>query len=212
MLGIEKAKINKIKVVLKRPLVMWFSLNSSQLYQYMLMTFIQGGIPRRQNGLHPRKPPCWIRSNTPSRNWRSGIARKMGRGRMVQGVQTTDGGGRLPWTKRAGSATETLCRLPPERHDPAVSPVTATIDGTKARTNMASRASRPIASTDWRWWRRHREPVAEAGIRATGNGHPSGSRHHPIPTTTPAHQILRTTIPKTREDVVAREKTASKNC
>ena len=55
-------------------------------------------------------------------------------------------------------------------------------------------------------------PVAEAGIRATGNGHPGGSRHHPMPTTTPARQILRTTIPKTREDVAAREKTASKNC
>ena len=55
-------------------------------------------------------------------------------------------------------------------------------------------------------------PVAEAGIRATGNGHSGGSRHHPMPTTTPARQILRTTIPKTREDVAAREKTASKNC
>ena len=51
-------------------------------------------------------------------------------------------------------------------------------------------------------------PVAEAGIRATGNGHPGGSRHHSMPTTTPARQILRTTIPKTREDVAAREKTA----
>ena len=120
MLGIEKAKINKIKVVLKRPLVMWFSLNSSQLYQYMLMTFIQGGIPRRQNGLHPRNHPAGFEAIHHPATGGAVSPRKMGRGRMVQGVQTTDGGGRLPWTKRAGSATETLCRLPPERHDPAV--------------------------------------------------------------------------------------------
>ena len=30
--------------------------------------------PRRQNGLHPRNHPAGFRSNTPSRNWRSGIA------------------------------------------------------------------------------------------------------------------------------------------
>ena len=126
--------------------------------------------------------PCWIRRNTPSRNGRSGIAqRKMGRGRMVQGVQTTDGGGRLPWTKRAGSETGTLCRLLPDRHDPAVLRSRGpSMERKPARPWQAAQAD-PFQARTGDGGGRHRETVAEAGIRATGNGHPSGSRHHPMP-------------------------------
>ena len=170
-----------------------------------------GEIPRRQNGLHPRNPPAGFEEiHHPATG--GAVSRKMGRGRMVQGVQTTDGGGRLPWTKRAGSETETLCRLPPERHDPAVlRSRRPSMERKPARPWQAAQAD-PFQARTGDGGGRHREPVAEAGIRATRNGHPGGSRHHPMPTTTPARQILRTAIPKTREEVAAREKTASKNC